>query len=108
MACPELEDLLSGSFGDHVRGCERCRALLEAFAEVDSAFENAFKGISAPAGMASSVLARARISPGDLPKRPSAVPELLDMIGWAAVLVVAAIVLPRFTTILRSVWAGLG
>ena len=106
MACPELEDLLEGKGNDHTLHCENCRALLEAFTEVDSVFESAFTGIAAPAGMAAAV--RARIHPAGFERRPSPVPEFLDLIGWAAVLATAAILLPRFTTFVSSILAGLG
>ena len=98
MACPELEDLLSGASGNHAVHCEACRALLDACAEIDSVFDAAFARNSAPAGLAASVL-YPRLSP---------IPEVLDLIGWAAVLAVAAIVLPRFTSLLSSIFTGLG
>jgi hypothetical protein len=106
MACPNFEDLLNGKSGDHVLNCRDCRALLEAFTEVDSVFESAFTGISAPAGMAASVRERIRLA--GFERRPSAVPEFLDLIGWAAVLATAAILLPRFTRFVSSILAGLG
>jgi hypothetical protein len=104
MACPGLEDLLSGRSGNHALYCEKCRALVEAFAEVDSTFEAAFAGISAPTGLTAAV----RISLAGSARRPSPIPEVLDLIGWAAVLAMAAIVLPRFTSVLSSILAGLG
>lgn len=106
MACPGLEDLLSGRSGDHAVHCENCRALLESFAEVDAAFEAAFSGISAPAGIAAAV--RSRVSIAGLQQRLSPVPEILDLIGWAAVLAMAAIALPRFASFLSSILPRLG
>jgi hypothetical protein len=106
MACPNFEDLLNGKSRDHVLNCKDCRALLEACSEIDSVFESAFAGISAPAGMAAAV--RARLSPTGLERHPSPVPEFLDLIGWAAVLAIAAILLPRFTSLLSSILAGFG
>jgi hypothetical protein len=51
---------------------------------------------------------RARMA-RELPERgPSLVPEFLDFIGWAAVLAVAAIVVPRFLPLISAVLAGLG
>jgi hypothetical protein len=102
MACPELEDLLSGKGGNHALSCKECRALLDAYAEADSAFEAAFAGISAPSGLAAAV--RMHLSSMGWERRPSPVYEILDLIGWAAVLVTAAIVLPRFTSLLSSSW----
>lgn len=106
MACPNFEDLLSGKFDDHALNCKDCRALLEAYEDVDSVFASAFTGISAPAGMAEAVLAR--VNPAVFARQPSPVPEFLDLIGWAAVLATAAILLPRFTSFVSSILAGLG
>jgi len=106
MACPELEDLLSDRSCEHAAHCEACRALLEELTCVEATLETAFAGISAPPGLEAAV--RARIAE-ELPRRgPSLVPEFLDFIGWAAVLAVAAIVVPRFLPIISAVLAGLG
>ena len=105
MACPEFEDLLNGKCGSHALNCSNCRALLEAYAEVDSVFESAFAGISAPVGMAVSV--RARIRSLGFEQRPSFLPEFLDSIGWAAVLATAAILLPQLTSFLSTVFTRL-
>jgi hypothetical protein len=106
MACPELEDLLSDRSCEHAAHCEACRALLEELTCVEATLETAFAGITAPPGLEAAV--RARIAE-ELPQRgPSLVPEFLDFIGWAAVLAVAAIVVPRFLPIISAVLAGLG
>ncbi len=106
MACPELEDLLSGRAGDHALHCKDCRALLESFAEVDSMFDTAWAGISAPAAIAPAV--RTRISLNERRQRVSLIPESLDLIGWAAVLAMAAIILPRFPALLSSILPRFG
>ena len=106
MACPDFEELLNGKRPEHARNCGRCQALLEAHAEVDSVFKSAFDGIYAPPGAAAAV--RAGIYPSALQWVPSPVPEFLDLIGWAAVLAVAAMVTPRFISLLRPFLAGLG
>lgn len=94
MACPELEDLLREGSGGHAAHCEECRALLEALTHVDATFDAAFADISAPPGLAAAVHARVA---RELPERgPSLIPEILDFIGWAAVLAMAAIVAPHF------------
>ena len=94
MACPELEELLNEGSEGHAAHCEQCHALLAAWAEVDERFDAAFAGICAPKDLASAVHDRiAR----ELPVRvPSLLPEILDLIGWAAVLALTAIVIPRF------------
>jgi hypothetical protein len=106
MACPEFEDLLSGGNADHALHCRDCRALLDAIARVDATFDSAFADISAPPGTSSAVYAR--VSHRLRKRGPSPVPEVLDLIGWAAVLTTAAIVVPRFATLLSSVLAELG
>jgi hypothetical protein len=106
MACPEFEDLVRGGAGGHAARCEDCRALLEALADVDATFEAAFAGVSAPPGMAAAV--RARVA-RELPlRRPSPLPEILDFIGWAAVLALAAVLLPRFLPLIDAALAGRG
>jgi hypothetical protein len=76
MACPEFEDLLNGKCGTHARNCSNCSALLEAYAEIDSVFEDAFAGITAPTGMAAAVRARLR-SLGFERRSPSSYPDSL-------------------------------
>ena len=58
MACPEFEDLVREGAAGHAARCEDCRALLDALADVDAAFEAAFAGVFAPPGMAAAVRAR--------------------------------------------------
>lgn len=103
MACPEFEDLLSGEGRDHAAHCEECRALLDALAEVDATFDAAFAGISVPPSLAAGV--RARMAREFSVRRPSLLPEVLDFIGWAAVLALAAILLPRFLPLLDAALA---
>ena len=107
MACPEFEDLLNGGCEEHLLHCERCRVLLQTFAEVDHVFDKAFKGIHAPEGMAAALQAKVRPDLKGRPRQPSPVLEILDLIGWAAVLASAAFVLPQFTLFLRWILPGL-
>lgn len=106
MACPEFEDLLKESGRSHAESCEACRSLLHGLALVDATFETAFSGISAPPGLEAAV--RARIARELQERKPSLLPEFLDLIGWAAVLAVAAILGPRFLPLLDSVLSGFG
>jgi hypothetical protein len=99
MACPSFEELLRGA-GDHAARCEECRALLEALTEVDATLEAAFADITAPAGLAAR--ARAQASLEAALQRPSWVPEILDFIGWAAVLALAAVLIPRCLPLLQA------
>ena len=104
MSCPEFEDLVREGASGHAQRCEHCRALLEALADVDEALETAFAGVSAPPRLAASV--RARLAIESPVRRPSIVPEVLDFIGWAAVLALAAVWLPHLLLRLTAVLAG--
>jgi hypothetical protein len=108
MACPTFEELSRGgaSVAGHAVHCEQCRALLESLAEVDATLEAAFEGIAAPPGLA----ARARLMAARETRlrRPSVLPEVLDFIGWAAVLALAAVLLPRFLPAIQAMLANLG
>jgi hypothetical protein len=87
-----LEDLLRDGADRHAERCEDCRALLEALADVDASLETSFAGIKAPPALAPTVRA---LAAGELQVRvPSLVPEILDLLGWAAVLAIAAILIP--------------
>jgi len=106
MACPEFEDLVREGASGHAARCEECRALLSALADVDAAFEAAFAGVSAPPGLVAAVRAQ---SCRELPwRRPSMLPEVLDFIGWAAVLALAVVLLPRFLPLIDAALAGRG
>jgi hypothetical protein len=106
MACPEFEDLVRQGPGGHAAHCEACHALLDALADVDATFDAAFAGVSAPPGLAAAVRARAA---RELPlRRPSMLPEILDFIGWAAVLALAAVLLPRFLPLIDAALAARG
>ena len=106
MACPEFEDLVREGAGGHAARCEECRALLDALADVDASFEAAFAGVSAPPGMAAAV--RTRVARGLSWRRPSPLPEILDFIGWAAVLALAVVLLPRFLPLIDAALTGRG
>jgi|SRR5580658_5013947 hypothetical protein len=109
MACPRFEDLLRGGSGNaanHAAHCEGCRALLEALDDVDAALDAAFVGIAAPPGLAAR--AGAQAARETRLRRPSLLPEVLDFIGWAAVLTLAAVLLPRFLPVVQAALARLG
>jgi hypothetical protein len=104
MACPELEDLVSGRAGDHAAHCEQCRALLEAWNDVDATLGAAFTGICAPPSVAAGV--RRRAASEARMRRPSILPEVLDLIGWAAVLALVAVLAPRFVPAIQAAIAS--
>ena len=102
MACKEFEDRLvdypelSGderlAVDSHLAGCAECRAFREVLAEVDSTLAAAFSGLNGPAALPHTVMSR--IETRTPARRPSFVPELLDLTGGAAVLAVALLLLP--------------
>jgi predicted anti-sigma-YlaC factor YlaD len=106
MACPDFDELVRQGPGGHAAYCEDCRALLDAWAEVDDAFETAFAGVAAPPTVAPAV--RARIAREIPVRRPSILPEALDLIGWAAVLALIAIMLPHLLLRFGAALAGAG
>jgi hypothetical protein len=100
MSCPDFEVLLREGRGGHAAECERCGALLDAVADVDAGLEAAWSGVSAPPSLAASV--RLRIAAEEARRRPSLVPEVLDFIGWAAILALVAVVAQRYLPLLTS------
>ena len=98
MVCPSLEDLLQHGADGHAVHCADCRALLEAFADVDARLGAGLAGVVAPPSMGSTVrmLAAREVQV----RRPSYVPEILDFVGWAAVLAIAAVLIPRYLPLL--------
>ena len=105
MGCPDFEDLVREGPGGHAARCEECRALLDALADVDATFEAAFEGVSAPPWLAAAV--RARVDRERRLRAPSALPEVLDFIGWAALLALVAILTPRLLPLLDAALARL-
>jgi hypothetical protein len=63
---------------DHMLGCAGCREFLAALARADSELEHVFGSPAAPPALARKVLGQVR--------RPSAIPEILDGVGWLGVL----------------------
>jgi hypothetical protein len=108
MACPPFADLLRGgdSAANHAVYCDRCRALLEAAAEVDATLESTYAAVSAPPGL----VARARVlAARETPlRRPSLFPEILDFIGWAAILTLIAVQIPRVLPAIHALLANRG
>ena len=105
MPCPEFEDLLSGAAPGHAEHCEDCRALLEAWADADETLEAAFAGVHAPPSLAAA--ARMTIDRQATLRAPSPLPEILDFIGWAAVLTLAAVLIPRLLPWIDAALANL-
>jgi len=105
MACPEFEELVRQGPGGHAAQCEECAALLEALAEVDAGMESAYEAVSAPPGLAAAV--RLRIAAERSRRAPSPLPEVLDFIGWAAILALLAVLTPRLVPLVQAALANL-
>jgi hypothetical protein len=84
MACPDFETLVREGPAGHAAQCPDCATLLDALADVDAGLQGAFAGTAAPPSLAASV--RLRIAREEAGRHPSLVPEILDFVGWAAVL----------------------
>lgn len=100
MSCPEFETLVREGRSGHASQCDRCAALLDAVADVDAGLEAAYAGISAPPGLAAA--ARLRIVELEAIRKPSPVPEILDFIGWAAILVLVAVIAQRYLPLIAT------
>ncbi len=98
MPCTEFEDLLVDyarlapeerrRADAHLQTCPSCRSWLEALAEIDAALISEFEDIHAPVTLATG--ARQRVAQS-LPARVSAVPEILDFVGWLGVICAAGL-----------------
>ena len=105
MACPDFEQLVQEGPNGHAARCETCAALLDALREVDSGLETAYAGIHAPPSLAAGV--RLKIA-GEGPRRGlSLLPEVLDLIGWLAILGLVAVLVPQLVPPWGAALAGL-
>ncbi len=83
MRCEDWQDRMAAGedVRIHVLTCAECRAFTDAMAEIDAEFAAAYSAVGLPAKIRESVLRGAMVAP----RRPSFVPEVLDFVGWAAV-----------------------
>ena len=102
MSCGEFESRLledgewSAEAGAHAESCGHCGALLEELRAVDADLLAAYGGAEVSRGFRESVLRRAE---GQAPlRRPSFLPEILDFVGWSAVVVLVVYVLDQLRT----------
>lgn len=100
MACPDFETLVREGSKGHAAHCEDCAALLEALADVDAGLEAAFAGTAAPPSLAAAV--RMRVAGEQARWKPSLLPEILDFVGWAALLALVAVLAQRFLPLLDA------
>jgi anti-sigma factor RsiW len=99
MACAEFQDLLvdygelmgdaRGHVDSHLAQCAACREFLEALHTVDVALAARFGGREVSAAFAPAV--RRRVSREAALQRPSFIPELLDFVGWTAIVTLIAL-----------------
>jgi anti-sigma factor RsiW len=100
MPCAELADMLLEYAGlsvderarvdDHVAGCGACRELLQALHAVDGELTPEFAGHEVSADFDIAVRRRVRREAA-LPG-PSRVPELLDSLGWIAIVALIGLI----------------
>ncbi len=98
MRCGEFEQLLVDyaeldsedrlRVDAHVAACAGCREFFEALRAVDAALTAQFAGREVTAAFAPSV--RRRIRGGTSVRRPTWVPEILDFVGWGAIVALIA------------------
>jgi anti-sigma factor RsiW len=72
----------------HVARCAGCREFLEALREVDAALTSQFAGREVSSAFAPAV--RQRIQRDSSVRQPSWVPEILDFVGWGAIVALIA------------------
>jgi anti-sigma factor RsiW len=70
----------------HLAECDGCRSYRDALEQLDSVLTQRLRGIEASEAFRSRIYSR--ISAPTTLTAPSFVPELLDLIGWAAVVAV--------------------
>lgn len=99
MPCEMFEDLLAGyselslperrGVDAHLQACSACREYLETLARLDQSLTALYSGLQPRRVFDPAVI-----------KQPSALPEVLDFCGWAAVVailaVLSAVVASRF------------
>jgi hypothetical protein len=92
MQCQDCEKLLlegesNAALRSHLVACAACAEFAASLEEVDARLSNEYGQAHAPREFAATVLQRIeRTAPL---RRPSWVPDLLDLVGWAAVIALA-------------------
>ena len=100
MTCGSFEDLLVPSedlsaqdrerLDLHLAECDECRSYRDALEQLDTVLTQRFSRIETADAFKSRIYSR--ISAQAVLTAPSFLPELLDLIGWAAVVVVTFVV----------------
>jgi|SRR5579864_781626 anti-sigma factor RsiW len=110
MACAEFESQLL-EYGElardvrvrvdaHVAGCTGCREFLEALQAVDAALESQFAGRHVSTEFEQAVRRRVQSEPAA--RRLSFVPEILDFVGWAAIVALIGLALYWVTNLVPA------
>ncbi len=74
----------------HVASCADCRETLSTLSHLEDELSKACSAIDAPSDFRNSL--RAHIALERTVRRPSAIPEVLDFLGWSAIVAVAVMV----------------
>lgn len=102
MPCAEFEDLLQRydelsaterhHADSHLSDCADCREYLETLSDLDGELSGLYAGLQPGSKFATAValVASSTPKPVERLRPPSAWPEVLDFCGWAAVVVIAA------------------
>ncbi len=109
MPCAEFEDRLLDyenlreeerrAVEAHLRGCEDCCTFLDALSSVDAALARGLGELEVSPGFRRAALDRAW---REVPlRKPSFVPEILDFVGWAAVVAIVVDLLYRVKPLLE-------
>src|SRR5437588_9661112 len=88
LAHTELSDDERAIVDTHVAGCPECREFQDALHSVDSALTAKFARSDVSRAFAHAVRHRIQLA-APIP-RPSLIPELLDFVGWGAMVALAA------------------
>jgi predicted anti-sigma-YlaC factor YlaD len=112
MGCAEFQELLveyAELVGDsrarvdaHLAECSGCREFLEALQTVDAALAAQFGDCETSAEFATAV--RRRVGRETAMRRPSFIPEVLDFVGWGAIVALIAL-LAWWVSPLIPVWS---
>ena len=105
MPCAQFEHLLL-EYGElrleeqreadaHLAACAACRAFLDSLAGLDACLSAVYAGVRVSPEFRDSMICRAARQP--VIRRPSFVPEILDFLGWMAVVAIVAYVLNQVT-----------
>lgn len=111
MPCAEFEDRLLDyanlrrherpPVDAHLKACPECHAFFEALNTVDAALTQALDDWQVSPAFQHTVLDRAwRVTPL---RKPSFVPEILDFVGWAAVVAIVFDLFYRVKPLLETV-----